>query len=79
MMDTQSLLNVGVGAVLAVGGWLGRELWGAVKQLRADLHRIEVDLPTTYLRRDEFADGMKEIRELFAKVFERLDGKADRP
>ena len=77
-MDTQSLINLGAGIIIAVGGWLGRELWEAVKQLRADLHKIEVDLPSNYLRRDEFSEGMKEIRELFAKVFEKLDGKVDK-
>lgn len=77
-MDTQSIVNIVAGIILAVGGWLGRELWEAVKQLRADLHRIEVDLPTTYLRRDEFSEGMKEIRDLFAKVFDKLDGKVDK-
>jgi len=77
-MDTQSLINTGIGVIIAVGGWLGRELWEAVKQLRVDIHKIEVDLPTNYLRRDEFSEGMKEIRELFGKVFERLDGKVDK-
>ena len=77
-MDTQSLINLGAGIIIAVGGWLGRELWEAVKQLRADVHRIEVDLPSNYLRRDEFSEGMKEIRDLFAKVFEKLDGKVDK-
>lgn len=77
-MDTQSLINLGAGIIIAVGGWLGRELWEAVKQLRADLHKIEVDLPSNYLRRDEFSEGMKEIRELFGKVFEKLDGKVDK-
>ena len=77
-MDTQSLINLGAGIIIAVGGWLGRELWEAVTQLRADLHKIEVDLPSNYLRRDEFSEGMKEIRELFGKVFEKLDGKVDK-
>jgi aspartate aminotransferase-like enzyme len=77
-MDTQSLINTGIGVVIAIGGWLGRELWEAVKMLRADLHRIEVDLPSNYLRRDEFSEGMKEIRDLFAKVFDKLDGKVDK-
>jgi hypothetical protein len=77
-MDTQSLINLGVGAAIAIGGWFGRELWDAVKKLREDLHRIEVELPSNYLRRDEFGEGMKEIRDLFGKVFDKLDGKVDK-
>jgi len=77
-MDTHSLINTGIGVVIAIGGWFGRELWDAVKTLRADVHKIEVDLPSNYLRRDEFSEGMKEIRMLFDKVFEKLDSKVDK-
>jgi hypothetical protein len=77
-MDTQSLINTGIGVIIAVGSWFGRELWDAVKTLRADVHKIEVDLPSNYLRRDEFSEGMKEIRMLFDKVFEKLDSKVDK-
>jgi hypothetical protein len=77
-MDTQTLINLVGGAILAVIGWFARSLYEAVTQLRNDLHQIEVDLPSYYLRRDEFSDGMKEIRELFAKVFDKLDHKVDK-
>jgi hypothetical protein len=45
-MDHQSLINIIIGVVLTVGGWLARELWGAVKELRADLRQLEIDLPS---------------------------------
>ena len=77
-MDTQTIINAGAGVILGVGGWFARQLWDAVKELRADLHRIEVDLPSRYIRRDEFADGMKEIKDMLSKIFDRLDNKADK-
>ena len=36
-MDSQSLINTGLGAVGTVTGWFARELWTAVKELRGDL------------------------------------------
>jgi len=77
-MDPQALLNVAVGVVLTGMGWFGRQLWDAVKELRTDLHRLETSLPTTYLRRDEFRDGIKEIKELFTEVFRKIDDLKDR-
>ena len=77
-MDAQTLVNIGAGAVLAVLGWFARVLWEAVTALREDLHRLEVDLPSNYIRRDEFQDGMKEIKEMLGKIFDKLDGKADK-
>jgi len=81
-MDTQSLINVAVGVVLAVGGWLARELWGAVKELRADLRQLEIDLPSNYIRKDEFQEGIKELKEICRQIFDKVDGlerrKADK-
>jgi hypothetical protein len=59
-------------------GWLARELWGAVKELRKDLHIIEVALPSNYIRKDEFADGVKELKDICRQIFERLENKADK-
>jgi hypothetical protein len=78
-MDTQTLVNICAGAVLAVLGWFARVLWEAVSALREDLHKLEVDLPSNYIRRDEFQDGMKEIKDMLGKIFDRLDNKADKP
>jgi len=50
-MDGQTLINAAFGIILAGGGWFARELWGAVKELRNDIHKLEVDLPSNYIRR----------------------------
>lgn len=77
-MEPQTVIN-GLLAVLLAGiGWAARELWGAVKRLREDLQKIEVSLPTNYVRKDEFAEGIKEIKEMLGKIFDRLDHKADK-
>lgn len=77
-MDMQSLMNIGVGVGLAAIGWFSRQVWEAVNQLRRDLHEIEVDLPKSYVRKDEFADSIKEIKAMLEKIFDRLEGKADK-
>ena len=77
-MDTQTLINLGGAIILAGMGWLARELWGAVKELRKDLHIIEVALPSNYIRKDEFADGVKELKDICRQIFERLENKVDK-
>ena len=78
MMDSQSLINTGLGAVCTVTGWFARELWTAVKELRGDLARLSVELPKTYVTRDDYRSDLKEIRDLLGRIFDKLDGKADR-
>ena len=77
-MEPQTVINGLLAVVLAGIGWAARELWGAVKRLREDLQRIEVALPTNYVRKDEFAEGIKELKEMLGKIFDRLDNKADK-
>jgi uncharacterized coiled-coil DUF342 family protein len=78
MIDTQLIINLATGSLLAVLGWLARQLWDAVKELRDDIHKIETDLPSLYMRKDEFREGMKEIKELFTEVFRKIDDLKDR-
>ena len=77
-MDTQTLINLGGAIIIAGMGWLARELWGAVKELRKDLHIIEVALPSNYIRKDEFQEGVKELKDICRQIFERLESKADK-
>ena len=72
-MDTQTLINLALGALLALVGWLARQLWEAVERLKADLHHIEVDLPSNYVKREEFSESLKEIKDLCRQIFDKVD------
>ena len=77
-MDSQNLINVGLGVSSAVFGWLARELWTAVKDLKEDLTKLSVELPKTYVTRDDYRSDLKEIKDMLGKIFDRLDHKADK-
>lgn len=82
MLETQTLVDLALGSVLAVIGWFARQLWDAVKRLQEDIHKIEVDLPTHYVKREEFSDSLKEIKDLCRQIFDKVDSlekrKADK-
>jgi hypothetical protein len=81
-MDTQTLINFALGALLALIGWLARQLWEAVERLKQDLHDIEVELPSNYVKREEFSESLKEIKDLCRQIFDKVDSlekrKADK-
>lgn len=77
-MDSQYLINVGLGVSSAVFGWLARELWTAVKDLKEDLSKLSVELPKTYVTRDDYRSDLKEIKDMLGKIFDRLEHKADK-
>ena len=77
-MSTQDLINLGLIAAASVLGWFARELWAAVKDLKADLARLREELPRSYVARDDYKDDIREIKEMLTKLFDRLDHKADK-
>jgi len=74
----QTTINLVGGAILAVIGWFARQLYQSVKDLQADIRKIEVSLPTNYVAKTDFNDTMREIRSMFEKIFDKLDNKADK-
>lgn len=78
MLDAQTLINIAMGGVLAGIGWFARQVWDAVKRLQEDMHAIEVDLPKTYVSKNDFNDTMKHIENMFQRIYDKLDGKADK-
>ena len=72
-MATQTIINVLLGLALAGIGWFAREIWGATKELREDLHKLEVQLPANYIQKDEFREEMKEIKGILNEIFRKID------
>lgn len=78
-MDQQTIINALFGVVSAGFGWFAREMWSATKSLKDDLSKLREDLPKTYVPKDDYRDGQREIKEMLNKIFDRLDTKADKP
>ena len=77
-MDYQTLLNIGLTLISSVMGWFARELWSAVKELKADLAKLKEDLPKSYVAKDDYKDDIRELKEMINKIFDKLDNKSDK-
>jgi predicted RNA-binding protein with EMAP domain len=77
-MDTQTIINFVLTTVSAVIGWFARELWSAVKELKADLAKLREELPKSYIAKDDYRSDMHDIKDMLSKIFDKLDGKQDK-
>lgn len=69
----QTLINwvfAGAGAAL---GWILKVVWDAIQDLKKDIRQIERDLPEVYVRRDDFKDAVKEMKEDMKAGFSSVD------
>jgi hypothetical protein len=74
----QSTINIALSAALAATGWFARQLWEAVRSLKDDLHKLETDLPKSYVLKDDLDRRMDHIETMFQRIYDKLEGKADK-
>jgi len=77
-MENQNLINMFLGVGMTVVGWFARELWAAVKELKTDLAKLREDFPKDYVLRDDYREDIRGIKEMLAKIFDKLENKADK-
>lgn len=85
----QYVLNWLFACVGATTGWLVKVIWDAVQDLKKDFGNLERNLPTVYVRRDDFRDATRELKadmqahfarieSTLAVLFKKLDQKEDK-
>lgn len=77
-MDWQTIINIGLSAALASIGWFARQVWDSVKELRQDIHQIEVDLPSNYVKKVDIEARFDRLENILERIFDRLDTKVDK-
>lgn len=88
-MDSQIIFNIAVAISGALGGWVLKVIWDAIKSLDADIKNMGTKLHEDFVRREDFRestmelksdmkDGFRRIEELVGAVFKRLESKADK-
>lgn len=75
---SQDLFNYIAGTLLAILGWVGKTLWDAVQNLKEDIKDIEVDLPSTYVKKTELDNRLSKIETMLDKIFDKLESKVDK-
>ena len=73
-MDYQVLFNIAVAIAGFFGGWTLNRIYMAIDRLDVDVR----SLSTHYVSREDYRNDMKDVREMLGRIFDKLDGKADR-
>ena len=73
-MDYQILFNIAVAVAGFLGGWTLNRIYQAIDRLDADLRQM----PHNYVNRDDYRSDVTEIKTMLGKIFDKLDGKADK-
>ena len=74
----QDLFNWLLAGATGILGWLGKTLWDAVQELKNDVKKIEVELPSHYVRKDELEAKLDKVEAMLNKIYDKLETKADK-
>lgn len=77
-MDWQQVINLVAGTALTALGWFARQVWEAVQDLRRDIHQIEIDLPSNYVKRVDINARFDKLELILERLFEKIDKKMDK-
>ena len=88
-MDEQVIFNWIVGVAGVLGGWTLKVIWDSLMELRRDIKTMDTKMHEDFVRRDDFKDAVREIREdmragftnvdnTLRLIFKKLDDKENR-
>ena len=73
-MDYQVLFNLAVTLAAFFGGWILNNITKAIERLDMDVRKM----PHDYVTKEDYRVDIRELKDLTQRIFDRLDGKADR-
>jgi cell division protein FtsL len=77
-MEDQQLFNMIITASGALGGWMLKVIWDAISDLKKDVKDLNQEIHTDFLRKDDYRSDINDIKKMLAKIFDKLEQKADK-
>jgi hypothetical protein len=72
-MDEQVLFNWIVGVAGVLGGWTLKVIWDSLMELRRDIKTMDTKMHDDFVRRDDFKDAVRELKEDMRAGFSTVD------
>jgi hypothetical protein len=72
-MDEQVIFNWIVGVAGVLGGWTLKVIWDSLMELRRDIKTMDTKMHDDFVRRDDFKDAVREIKEDMRSGFSTVD------
>jgi hypothetical protein len=84
-MSLQEIINTGIGAALAAIGWFARTIYDSLSELKQDIDDHKLHVSETYVKKSEVDNLRAEmdkrfdrIEQMIARLFDKIDAKADK-
>jgi hypothetical protein len=77
-MDYQLLFNIAFSFIVFLIGWFVRIAYDAANAMKNDLMALERELHSSFVRREDYKEDIREIKDLLLSIQERMNSKVDK-
>lgn len=77
-VEPQVIVDAVIALVGALFGWLFKMVWDAIKELQKDIKDTNQTIHESYVRKDDYRVEIAEIKGMFNRIMDKLDGKVDK-
>lgn len=77
-MDTQQIFDALFGVICVLFGAIIKAMWDAVRDLKSDMKDLTHNVHENFVRKDDFKDAVKDIKDMLGKIFDKLDEKVSK-
>ena len=69
----QVVFNWAIAIAGFCGGWILKIIWDAIQDLKKDVRAMDTKMHEDFVRRDDFKDAVREIKEDMKDGFNKID------
>ena len=77
-MEGQVLLNVSFSFIIFLLGWFVRIAYDASLAMKNDITELERMITSSFVRKEDYKEDIKEIKEMLFLINSKLDNKVDK-
>jgi hypothetical protein len=77
-MESQVTFNFVITLSGALGGWMLKVIWDAIKDLKQEVREMNKEMNQDFVRREDFSEAVLRIEAMCTRIFDKLDAKADK-
>lgn len=77
-MENQQLFNLVITGSGALGGWMLKVIWDAIRDLKREIRDLNKQVHDDFVRREDFSEAVRRIEYMCERIFDKLDNKQDK-
>lgn len=74
----QSIINWLFGIAGTAIGWVLKIVWDAITDLKKDMKDLNKEVHEDFVRKDDYRVDIAEVKQMLARIFDKLDNKVDK-